>query len=240
MSGRRALPDRDPAITELDEATRLALAELWEERARSEINTGSAFARVLTGLYEVGADASVLDLAGRACVDEVRHAGLCAELAGRYRGEPPRPLEPKRVHMPTHVGAPRALIPHLHVVGLCCINESIAAAFLDACLADAAAESVRVMHREHLADDVAHARVGWAHLASRAVDDDIRRQIGAMVPRLLHANREAWRDRIATLPECGVAGHAYPPRADLLAVVDDAIDAIVRPGFDAVGVSTRR
>lgn len=236
MSGR-ALPEpsSDPLIAALDPESRRTLGHIWAERAESELKAGSGFAIVVTELYEVGADPEVLALATAAAHDEVRHSMLCRELAEAYLGEPVPAPTAKRVGMPSHPGAPADLLPHLHVVGLCCINETLAAAFVEACLETCEAPSVRAIQRQHLEDEVKHARVGWAHLASPAVDDATRQAVRAFVPRLLKANRAVWRERLGELPEAGVPGHGYPPRARLLEVVDEAIETLVRPGFAHVG-----
>jgi hypothetical protein len=129
------------------------------------------------------------------------------------------------------------LLIHLHVVGLCCINESIATAFVSACLEEAKAPLVHAAHHQHLADEVQHARVGWAHLASVTVDDEIRDGLRAHLRGTLSANRKLWHRRIDELPEHGVPRHAYPPRQRLHQVVDEAIRDLVLPGFALVGLA---
>jgi hypothetical protein len=236
---RRPLPERDEEIEALDPATRALLARIWTERAKSELGAGSGFAIVVTELYALGADPRVLELATAAAADEVKHAALCLQLASAYAGAPVLGPRPKRVGMPRHTGADDVLRMHLHVVGLACINETIAAGFVEACVHAAHAPLVRAIHLEHFGDEIEHGRVGWAHLASSAVDDSTRADIAAWVPRLLRANRTLWRRRIAELPEHGVPRHAYPPRAELLDAVDRAIRDVVVPGFAHVGVRAR-
>ena len=233
---RRPLPEHDAHIESLAPEQRALLGGIWAERAQSELDAGSGMAIVVTELYQVGADPAVIRLATRAAHDETRHAELCRLLAEAYLDEPVDKPRPQRVTMPEHPGAPRELLPHLHVVGLCCINETLAAGFLEACLEDADAPLVAAVQREHLADDVEHARVGWAHLASQAVDDAIRRGVQEMLPRLLRANRSIWGKAIAELPEAGVPGHGYPPRERLLQAIDETLRTVVVPGFRHVGL----
>jgi hypothetical protein len=233
---RRTLPERDEEIAQLDPETRATLARIWTERAKSELGAGSGFAIVVTELYALGADTKVIELATRAAHDEVKHAQLCLELAEAYAGTPVPAPRAKRVGMPVHRGADDELRMHLHVVGLSCINETIAAGFVEACLVAAHAPLVREIHLEHFGDEIEHARVGWAHLASSAVDGSTRAAIAKWVPRLLRANRTLWRERIGELPEHGVPRHAYPPRADLLESVDRAIREVVVPGFVHLGI----
>jgi hypothetical protein len=232
---RRELPDVDPEIEKLDPEVRALVGGIWADRARSELGAGSGFAIVVTELYALGADATVLRLATKAAYDEVRHAELCRVLAEAYLGRPIEPPRAKRVGMPKHQ-ADETLEMHLHVVGLSCINETLAAGFVEACLETAEAPLVRTIQREHLMDEVEHARVGWAHLASPIVDDETKRRIGAFVPRLVKANVSLWRSRIAELPEHGVPGHGYPTRARMLRAIDETMTTVVLPGFAHVGV----
>jgi len=224
------------AIDDLPDDARQVVGAQWRERAQSELNAASGFAIVLTELFAIGAEHAVLDLAARAVHDEVRHAELCRGLAERYLGAPVPPPRAKRVSMPSHPGAPRALLEHLHVVGLCCINETLAAGFLEACLDATDDPEVREPARAHLADEVQHARVGWAHLASGAVDDATRAAIGERVPRLLEANLARWLERLKILPEDGVPGHGVPPRARAVASLDETVREVIVPGFAHVGV----
>jgi hypothetical protein len=236
----RSLPERDPTIDALDPAARAVLAEVWARRAAAELGAGGAFAVVERELVELGAEPVVLDLARRAVADEPRHAELCRRLAEAYGGSPVAAAAPlDDVPMPRHEGADPVLRRHLHVVAMCCINESIACAFVEACLADAAGPLVAAIHREHLSDEIRHARVGWAHLASARVDAGVRAAIAAWLPRLLDANLRHWEHRIGLLPAGGVPGHALPPVATLVAAARAAVEAIVLPGFDHVGIDTR-
>lgn len=212
----------------------LEVGAIWRERAQSELNAASGFAIVATELFELGAPTVVLELATRAVHDEVRHAELCRGLAERYLGEPvPAPIA-KRVSMPRHAGADATLVKHLHVVGLCCVNETIAAGFLEACLEATDDEHVRPLAKQHLADEVQHGRVGWAHLAS--VDAATKQAIGAFVPRLLEANVARWARRLQILPREGIPGHGVPTRERALAALDETVRRVVLPGFESVGV----
>jgi hypothetical protein len=142
----------------------------------------------------------------------------------------------KKVGMPAHQGASDPLRQTLHVIGLSCINETIAAEFVARCLDAAEAEAVRHASSTHLRDEIGHARVGWAHLASDVLDAADRRSIAAWMPRIVRANARAWMERISTLPEEGVPGHGYPPTAELRAGVLHAFETVIVPGLDEVRI----
>lgn len=234
----RALPERDETIEALPAATRGLLADLWARRASSELAAGQAFAAVERELIALAADPAVLALARKAVEDEPRHSELCRRLAESY-GETPVPApEPPPVELPGLEPADPELRRHLLVVAMCCINETIACAFVEACLADAEGPLVRAIHREHLSDEIDHARIGWAHLASSRVDPAVRAQVARWLPRLLEANVRHWEERIRLLPEAGVPGHALPPVAALIRAAHDAVEQVILPGFEHVGVDT--
>ncbi len=234
----RSLPERDPTIDALGGDQRALLAAIWTGRAASELGAGAAFAMVERDLVALGAEPAVLELVAKAVADEPVHAELCRRLAAAYAGEQVAAPEPiADIEMPRYGDDP-VLCRHLHVVAMCCINETLACAFVEACLADANGPLVKSIHRQHLGDEIHHARIGWAHLASRAVDDRVRAAIASWLPRLLDANVRHWEDRICTLPRDGVPGHALPPVATLVAAARDAIATLVLPGFDHVGVDT--
>jgi hypothetical protein len=216
------------------------LGSIWADRARSELGAGSGFAQVVVGLYAVGARPEVLSLATRAAGEEVDHARACHRLAELYLGEPVDMPRPKKVSMPPHRGATDALRATLHVIGLCCFNETVAAEFVARCLDASEAPSVRRSSSIHLRDEIGHARVGWAHLGSGVLDAADRRRIAGWMPRLVRANGEAWLRRVRTLPERGVPGHGYPPRTDLEAAVRRALRELVVPGLGEAGIDVAR
>ncbi len=228
---------RGEAVEQLASEQRAALAELWQSRADSERSVGSVFTQLVAEMSATGAHAEVIALARRAIDDETRHARICAELAAAYRGDDVREATPRDVRLPDY-GEPPRMRAALHAVNLCCIGETIATAFVEACFAECTAwPELRELHGLHLADEIHHARVGWAHVAS--LGDDERAHLATRLPELLRAQVLGWESRIQTLPEHGVPGHGYPPRDALIAVVHAAIREVVLPGFDYVSIDTR-
>ncbi len=238
-------PSPDPEVAALDLSTRAELAAIWTERAQSELGAGSGMAQVIVGLYEIHAVPEVLSLATHAANEEIEHARACFRLAQHYwapspsgaagQGELEMP-RPKKVGMPPHRGATDALRATLHVIGLSCFNETIAAEFVARCLDASEAQVVREATRLHLRDEIGHARMGWAHLASGVLDAADRRAIAHWMPRLVEANGRAWLERIQRLPEAGVPGHGYPERRVLSDGVRHALRTLVVPGLAHVGI----
>lgn len=205
-------------------------------RADSERSVGSVFTQLVADLVAVGAHPDVIALARRAMDDETRHARVCAELAAAYRGDEVREAPPLSVRLPDYGEALRMRVA-LQLVNLSCIGETIATAFVEACHAECSSwAELEDLHGRHLADEIHHARVGWAHLASLTPEE--RRHVATKVPELLLAQVRTWEERIGLLPEHGVRGHGYPPRSALIATVYAAIRDVVLPGFDYVEVDT--
>lgn len=227
----------DATIEALPPGERALLASLWQSRASSESSVRSVFDQLIAELTATGAHREVIALAQRAADDEARHAQICAELAAVYHGAPITLALSPSVRLPDYGETPR-MRAALHVVNLCCISETIASAFVEACLAASEGEMLRDVHGRHLADEVRHARIGWAHLATLSLDE--RGAVAARLPELLRVQVLAWESRIAELPEHGVPGHGYPPRADLIATVHGAVRDLVLPGFDYVDVDSTR
>lgn len=217
---------------ELAAADRTALAALWLSRARSESSVGCVFELLADELAATGARSEVVALARSAVGDEARHAATCLELAAAYGAEAPA-LVPVPVRLPDYVPEAR-LRATLHAVNLSCVGETIATAFVESCVGACADPALRELHGRHLADEIRHARVGWAHLATLA--DAERTEVSRWLPEVLEAQLEAWERRIGELPEAGFPGHGYPPRAELLDTVRAAVRELVLPGFAHVAI----
>ena len=245
--------DEDPAHEDLasspellrrlaDEASRASasdravLATIWRDRCRAEASVGNVFDQLVAELTAVGAPQAILELARRAAGDEERHARVCAELASLYALEPLLLHPVRTVRLAGTEHPDERVRAALLVVHVCCISETIACAFVEACVGACDGEALAEVHRRHLGDEIRHARVGWAYLAT--LPGDVRAELAPHLPAILEKQLGSWLGRIAELPEHGVAGHAYPPRATLVEAVTGAIDDMVLPGFDHVGVST--
>lgn len=227
---------RSEAVDRLPVEQQTELAAVWQTRADSERSVGSVFSQLVAALTATGGHPEVIALARRAIDDETRHARICAELAAAYRGDEVREATPLSVRLPDY-GEPPRMRAALHAVNLCCIGETIATAFVEACFAECGEwPELRELHGRHLADEIHHARVGWAHVASLTSDE--RAHIATRLAELLRAQVHGWESRIATLPRDGIRGHGYPPRADLVAVVHAAVRDLVLPGFEYVAVDT--
>lgn len=233
-----AWPAEDAAIVALDRATRELVGGEWARRADVELTSASLTARLVQHLLLDGASAEVLELASKAVSDEVRHARICHAVAERYleRSLP----EPRARHLveATFGDAPPEINRLLLFVLHSCINETLATVCLREGLKRAISPTVKAATQELLRDDLNHARMGWAHLASDAVSASAKAHVERALPTLVRLGREGWLEEPRAdldLPEHGVLGNAsFPP------LVEEAMAELVLPGFAHVGISTRR
>ena len=230
------LPDEDPTIAALPAAARAVIADIWAGRARSEQRSAQIFAIVAGDLLRDGAVPEVLSLATRAVHDEARHVELCRHVAARYAGAPAPWPAPEPPPVPGFRGASPELTRLLHVVLNTCVAESAGVAFLTACLADATGPTARAAVLEMMRDDVGHARVGWAHLASDRVPAGLRAALPTALPALLAAVRRGYFARCDELPERPPPGHGCAAPAAIRAAIDAALRDVVVPGFAHVGI----
>lgn len=229
------LPTGDAQVDALQDPLRAAIAKHWTRRVTSELQVSRAFAQLAPWLRTLGADATVVSMMERAAAEEVAHADLCLHLAGVYAGTsvtmPDVPFA-----MPSFGFDDERLEAALHVAGLCCVNETLATAYLEGCLQMASAPIAIAANRAHLREEIDHARLGWAHLSSRAIGADLRLQLGACVPRLLAANIPLWEQEDAFLPHEGVPAHGLPSHEDSCRTARAAARELVIPGFRHVGI----
>jgi len=126
----------------------------------------------------------------------------------------------------------------LVLVSHCCINETIANAWLESCYAMATDRDARAAIRELLADEIDHARIGWAHLASASAE--MRRSVQRFLPSLVRSNFSQWSRPDPNVPEPGIKDHGVPGPAENREIVRQALSDLVLSGFDYLGFDTRR
>jgi hypothetical protein len=227
----RPLPERDPAIDRLSDAQRRELAAIWLARAASERRVADAFQVIRGALRDLHGAAELTALAARAVDDEHRHAELSRVVASRFAGQELDPPPRLTLIVPEHAGARPGLVPTLHVVGHCAINETLAGAFLEASLAGARGPLARAALRELLSDEIDHARIGWAHLAS--LRERERAELAAWLPAMVRANLAMWRTTPRPYPsDAALHQHGAPPADQVEQALLGAIRDLIVPGLE--------
>jgi hypothetical protein len=233
---RRPLPDDGLAIEALSRDEREIATAVWAGRADAELRAGGSFAYLADVLPAAGADPSLVALARRAITDERRHSELCWRLASRYAGRELPPPQRLPVSIPRHRKASIELRRVLHVVGMSCLNETTGSAFLEQCRAGASSPLARAALHELLSDEIDHARLGWAFVASPAVSAAMRAELAAWLPELIASNLAAWRRRPRYAITPGLVAHGCPSWDAVDGAVVAAIDDLLLPGFARAGV----
>ena len=234
---QRPLLEGDATVEKLSDAERADVAAVWHARAATELRVAESFRVIRDALRDLRADPMLCDLAERAIDDEHRHAEICRVTASRFAGRELDPPAELVLVVPEHRGASAELRSVLWVVGQCCLNETIASAFLEAAVATSHAPMANRALRELLSDEIDHARLGWAFLAS--VAPELRVQIGPWLPAMARANLKMWRSSPRDYPMTDALARQGAPRE---AVVEDALVTALRelvvPGFERFGLPT--
>ncbi|MBX3224117.1 MAG: hypothetical protein KF795_26615 [Labilithrix sp.] len=229
------LPE-DDTLASLDPATRGAIALHWRHRAAAELGVAVAFEALLPRLRGASAADAVIALAVKAVDDERRHAELCVRLAARYLDAPVEAPAPRYEGLPDFGTGDEALEVALTTLGMCCINESIASEWIRSSWEVASSPTAIAANRFHLQDEIDHARLGWAHLASSAVGPGLRAALRAWAPKLIAVNVAEWKKPDPYLPPAGVPAHGHLSLADSAAAIDAAVRDVVLPGLAHLGL----
>lgn len=226
----RPLLEGDPTVDVLDDAARQEISDVWLARSATERRVADSFEVIRDALTELGMDRSLIEIADRAVDDEYRHEEICRVIASRFAGQeletPPR----LTLVVPKHRGADDRLKLELWVVGQCCMNETIASAFLEAAVATSSAPMARGALKELLSDEIDHARIGWAFLA--ALPDAERARIGPWLPGMMRANLKMWRDTPRAYPSTDQLASQGAPREEVVErALLTAVRELVIPGL---------
>jgi hypothetical protein len=233
----RPLPEGDAEIDRLADPQRRELAAVWIARAASERRVADAFEVVRDALRGLGGRAELSALAARAVDDEYRHAELSRVVASRFAGRELEPPPLLSLAVPEHAGAPPGLVPTLHVLGHCALNETFAGAFLEASLERAGGGLARAALRELLSDEIDHARLGWAHLAS--LREGERAEVARWLPAMVRANLAMWRATPRPYPsDPALHRHGAPPADAVEGALVGAVRDLIIPGLEHFAVPT--
>ncbi len=238
--GRRAIPWEEHDAASLPEQVRRRVGLDWLARTKQEHLAVGAFSEIALELAAVGVDSVVLALITQAAADEVRHADLCRRLAVSLLGAGEVPARFHGVpRIPRHPDVPPRERALLHVVEMCCLNETFTGVYLTEMLNRATNVTARAAIESLLEDEIDHGRVGWAHL-STACREGWGSAIHARLPDLL--DRTVAEVVCGPRAEEGVADESLAssygflsPRAGA-AVYRHALAEVILPGFEAAGL----
>jgi hypothetical protein len=232
----RPLPE-----TELDEVpwpVREALAKIWFTQAATELRVARSFEIVHASLDALGADPGLVRAADRAIDDEHRHTALCLEMAKRFANNDALPHVPElEFEHPRHPTARSdAERRMLFVIGQCSFNETFASAYLSLARAGAEESLSRAAIAELLADEVDHARLGWAYLST--MPQSLRARLLDWVHPLAMSNLRVWRT-LALNRDVGLVRFGVPEAEAIEVALRDVLAGVIVPGLAEFGVESR-
>jgi hypothetical protein len=229
---------------------RAHLARAWRARMISEHRAVGIFQLYGLDLLAAGAPAEVLSACCRAALDEVRHAELFARLTTCYSGEleTPPPGIPPLSEDPTISLAHQVMREALHLsVG----SETFSAVLLAEKLERAQDPVVRDVLGVVLADELHHARMGWAFLATLVGADSaaasgarsfLNGELGPLLDDLeaaMFGNPvDLGEPSLPPADEAAAIGHGYTPRRDEYRLFTAALHEVWIPGFAGLGLDT--
>jgi hypothetical protein len=214
---------------------RQTVAAAWAFRTRVEREAAERFARIGSVIASYDSRSPVVALMDRAAGDERLHAALCAELAARY-GEPVGPGWPAAASIaPDGLGRREAIL--YEVVASCCITETESVATVATLLADEPEPTVREVLHEIARDEVAHGRMGWAHLARETTAIDVS-FLSRFVPAMLAGTVEdaLFASNSADPDKEELLHHGVLPAARKKEIFVRTLQEVVFPGFEEFGI----
>jgi hypothetical protein len=218
------------------EALRALAAAAWRFRWQVELEAETRFGRLAVRLEALGLAPHLVALARRAADDERRHAGHCARLAASF-GQP----VPAQAPPPPPAVAPDGLAEEdaltYELTAACCVTESESVAVLTSLLPAARDPALHAALRELAEDEVAHARLGWAHLAVAAARGRTA-FLGPHLPAMLRGtiDDDLFQPVEAAREDPALLALGVLPHASKRALFVQTLEEVVFPGLAGAGV----
>lgn len=215
----------------LDQEQRARVAAYWWQRAEGEITSWVGFQHVLADLRAECSPPAVIALAERAVDDEYRHALFCRDWALRFGREQVEIPSPRSTEPITFRGASAAENRLLRIT-FCGFTETVGCFILRQVRPVLQHPELRELNRRHLADELQHSRVGWAHLAS--MNQQSRATLRRWIPALLRIAEQSCCSGPEQDCEELVPFGYFTPRL-LRAAYDQALAEVILPGLEHFG-----
>ena len=179
----RPIPWEESHSKRLDPGLRAELARIWGERIPTEYRSITGFSTLSFDFIAAGAPVDLVAVCHRVCIDELRHTELAVKMVEIYGGHIP-PLPREISSMPADESLTAVAQACRSAILLSCLGETFACTEL-AMLRDRAVDPVvRGVLTVFLADEIVHARVGWAYLAHalKTADERTKTSVAEAVP----------------------------------------------------------
>ncbi len=240
----RPVPWQESHAPRLALEVRAELARIWRERIPTEYRSITGFSTLSFDFIAAGAPVDLVAVCHRVCIDELRHTEMAVKMVELYGGEIP-PLPREITSLPADPSLTAVAQACRSAILLSCLGETFACTEL-AMLRDRATDPVvRGVLTVFLADEIVHARVGWAYLAHafRTAEEPTRRSVADAVPSYIAgigANLFGTDDAPAavdvTNDDARLAEHGVCSMREEQDLYRAFIPEVFLPGLRAVGV----
>ena len=179
----RPIPWEESHAPRLEPGLRAELARIWGERIPTEYRSITGFSTLSFDFIAAGAPVDLVAVCHRVCIDELRHTELAVKMVETYGGHLP-PLPREISSMPADESLTAVAQACRSAILLSCLGETFACTEL-AMLRDRAVDPVvHGVLTVFLADEIVHARVGWAYLAHalKTADERTKREVAEAIP----------------------------------------------------------
>ena len=139
----------------------------WRARMVNEYMSADVFAALSSQLAAAGFARKLVDEAAQFAAEERRHGVLCGAVVEALGGEAVARV-PERPAYPWHAGDSARVGVLRNVIHICCMSETVAVALIGAERLEMPAGPLRELLTGIYADEVGHARFGWALLEEEA------------------------------------------------------------------------
>ena len=124
----------------------------------------------------------------------------------------------------------------LFIIAMSCINETVACGVLEAAIGQARSPLARAALSTILADEIDHARAGWAHLASPYVTAEIKEALPPWLHRLHSVKLRELVEEEGPLPGEDFGPHGMLTRRQSQQVVHATLVDVMFPGYRRAGI----
>jgi hypothetical protein len=179
----RPIPWEQSHAGDLAPEVREELARIWAERIPTEYRSITGFATLSFDLIAAGAPVDLVAVCHRVCIDELRHTELAVRMVELYGGT--RPALPREISsLPADATVSATAQACRSAIALSCLGETFACTELAMLRERAVDPVVKGVLTVFLADEIVHARVGWAYLAHalKTADARTRAKVAEVVP----------------------------------------------------------
>jgi hypothetical protein len=214
---------------------RQALRSFWIARASGELTTALSFEFMLEDLRGLQAPLVLTELAERAVAEEHRHVDWCLRFARLLGDGEDARAELGGTRPLTFDGATAADNRVLRTVFGGCFSETVAVHVLRASQELLNEDVTSRLNRQHLAEEVAHSRLGWGLLGWPGLGARALGLVAEYAPAMEALTRRLWlgpqREHDHELEALGYLSRPLVTRA-----LDQAFAEVIWPGLEHSGV----